>query len=67
MAKNSATSTGLMAASDEDNIPLDTDHWGLVKYESRSQGYYPIVRYRLNGLVAEAEIEVPTRFRDNHS
>jgi hypothetical protein len=61
----SATSTGLVAVADEDNIALDTDHYGLVKYESKSQGPYPIVKERLKILVREGKDKVAERFAEN--
>lgn len=51
--------------ADEDNIPLNTDHSGLVKYDSRNQGDYTIVRERLMRLVAEAKQEVAKRFAEH--
>ncbi|KAK1589962.1 ankyrin repeat-containing protein, partial [Colletotrichum navitas] len=59
---DSATSTGLVAAADEDNIPLNTDHSGLVKFDNKIQGDYPIVRERIKKLCKEAKIEVARRF-----
>ncbi|KAK1982091.1 ankyrin repeat-containing protein, partial [Colletotrichum cereale] len=59
---DSATSTGLVAAADEDNIPLNTDHSGLVKFDSKSQGDYPIIRERIKKLSEEAKVEVTRRF-----
>ncbi|KAJ9133696.1 Vegetative incompatibility protein HET-E-1 [Pleurostoma richardsiae] len=61
VTKESATSMG-RAASDQDNIPLDTDHSELVKYSSRSQAPYTIVRRRLGNLIAGAQENVPKRF-----
>ena len=58
----SATSTGLTAAPEEYNIPLNADHSGLVKYRSRGQEEYTIVKGKLNILVAEAKREVSRRF-----
>ncbi|EPS29040.1 hypothetical protein PDE_03987 [Penicillium oxalicum 114-2] len=62
VTEKSATSTGLVAVADEDNISLNTDHSGLVKYNSRNQGGYPIVRERLRRLVSQAKAEVAKRF-----
>ncbi|KAK2026075.1 ankyrin repeat-containing protein, partial [Colletotrichum zoysiae] len=59
---DSATSTGLVAAADEDNIPLNTDHSGLVKFNNKSQGDYSIVRERIKKLSREAKVEVAKRF-----
>ncbi|KAJ8108205.1 hypothetical protein OPT61_g8336 [Boeremia exigua] len=58
----SATSTGLTATADEDNIPLNKDHSGLVKYESRNDAEYIIVREKVRSLAAKAGREVPKRF-----
>ncbi|KLU88157.1 hypothetical protein MAPG_07144 [Magnaporthiopsis poae ATCC 64411] len=58
----SATSTGLIAVADEDSIPLNRDHSGLVKYESRNQGDYTVVRERITRLVHDAKLEVARRF-----
>lgn len=58
----SSTSTGLAAMAEGENIPLKTDHSGLVKYESMNQGCYPIVREKLRRLINEAKSEVANRF-----
>lgn len=65
VTRDSATSTGLTATSDEDNIALDTDHSGLVKYDSQSQGPYPIVKERLRNLIVEGITQVDKRFTDS--
>ena len=65
VTKKSATSTGLTAAADEINIPLDTDHSGLVKYESRSHEGYDVVRGRLETLVADAKRKVSRPFTES--
>lgn len=51
--------------ADEDNVSLNTDHSGLVKYKSRNQGDYTIVRERLRKLVKEANLEVAKRFAEH--
>ncbi|ERF76578.1 hypothetical protein EPUS_05851 [Endocarpon pusillum Z07020] len=66
VTQKSATSTGLTAPADENNIPLNMDHSGLVKYESRSQDEYSIVKGKLKTLVAEAKREVGRRFAKNN-
>ncbi|KAJ6102456.1 hypothetical protein N7486_004883 [Penicillium sp. IBT 16267x] len=66
VTEKSATGTGLVAVIDEDNIPLNTDHSGLVKYSSRSQGDYTIVRERLRRFVSEAKAEVAKRFAEHY-
>ncbi|KAJ5128266.1 ankyrin repeat-containing protein, partial [Penicillium atrosanguineum] len=62
VTEKSATSTGLVAMADEDNIPFNTDHSGLVKYRSRNQGDYTVVRERIRILVDEAKLKVANRF-----
>ncbi|KAL8907863.1 MAG: hypothetical protein Q9171_005688 [Xanthocarpia ochracea] len=66
VTEKSATSTGLTAIADEYNIPLNTDHSGLVKYKSRSQDDYCIVKERLKKLVAQAKGEVGKRFAEKN-
>ncbi|KPA35726.1 hypothetical protein FLAG1_11555 [Fusarium langsethiae] len=66
VTEKSASSIGLVAVAEEDKVPLNTDHSGLVKYESRSQDDYTIVRERLRRLVDEARPKVAKRF-DKHS
>ncbi|RYP39571.1 hypothetical protein DL767_002119 [Monosporascus sp. MG133] len=61
----SATSTGLTAVLDEDNIGFDADHSGLVKYDSRNRGMYPIVRERLERIISEDVSRIAKRFQDN--
>ncbi|KAK3941484.1 hypothetical protein QBC46DRAFT_430783 [Diplogelasinospora grovesii] len=63
----SATSTGLTAAADEENIPLKTDHTGLVKYQNGDQEGYTIVRNKLKKLVKEAQSHIPGRFTEDYS
>ncbi|KAH8665485.1 hypothetical protein BGZ61DRAFT_366836 [Ilyonectria robusta] len=65
VTEKSTTSTDLVAVAEEDNIALNTDHSGLVKYDSRSQGDYTIVRERLRRLVDEARLEVAKRFAEH--
>ncbi|PMB67555.1 Ankyrin repeat domain-containing protein 50 [Beauveria bassiana] len=62
VTEKSASSIGLVAVAEEDKVPLNTDHSGLVKYESRTQDNYTIVRERLGRLVDEARPEVARRF-----
>ncbi len=61
VTQRSATSTGLTAAVNEDNIPLNTDHRGLVKYDDRNQEEYHIVKGRLRTLIAEAKSKAANR------
>ena len=60
--EKSATSTGLTSTADEYNIPLNTDHSGLVKDKSRSPEEYCIVKDKLKRFVAQAKREVGKRF-----
>ncbi|KAK2038174.1 hypothetical protein LZ31DRAFT_599887 [Colletotrichum somersetense] len=52
--------------ADEDRIALAADHSGLVKYDSRNQGDYTIVRERAKILVEEATVEVAKRFAEHN-
>ncbi|KAL8294757.1 hypothetical protein RB600_000626 [Gaeumannomyces tritici] len=62
----SATSTGLVAVADEDNLPLRRDHSGLVKYESKNQGDYTVVAERIRRFVHDAKLEVARRFAEHN-
>ncbi|KAK1999116.1 hypothetical protein LX36DRAFT_633060 [Colletotrichum falcatum] len=62
VTQKSATATGLVAVADEDNIALNADHSGIVKFSSRSQGDYPTVRRRVMDCVERAKLDVPKRF-----
>nr|XP_036586253.1 ankyrin repeat-containing protein [Colletotrichum truncatum]KAF6796660.1 ankyrin repeat-containing protein [Colletotrichum truncatum] len=66
VTEKSSTATDLVAVADQDSIPLNTDHSGLVKYSSKSQGEYTIVRMRIGDCVKKAEKIVTERF-DYHS
>ncbi|KAJ4181106.1 hypothetical protein NW759_017203 [Fusarium solani] len=66
VTEKSTTSTGLVAMAEEDNIALNTDHSGLVKYDSSNQGDYTIVRERLRRLVDKAKQEVAKRFAEHN-
>ncbi|EFQ30905.1 uncharacterized protein GLRG_06049 [Colletotrichum graminicola M1.001] len=65
VTQKSATATGLVAVADEDNIALNADHSGIVKYSSRGQGDYPTVRRRLMDCVERAILDVPRRFTEH--
>ena len=65
VTEKSATSTGLTATPDENNIPFNTDHSELVKYKSSSQQEYSIVKAKLKKLVEQAKSEVGKRFTEN--
>ncbi|KAI1157435.1 hypothetical protein F5B18DRAFT_180543 [Nemania serpens] len=61
VTQKSATSTGITAVVDEDNVALDVDHSGLVKFSSRTCGSYSIVRERIR-LLATNSSRVNSRF-----
>ena len=65
VTEHSATSHGLVALSDEDNIAFDADHSQLVKFGDKNQPEYQIVVGRLQRLVSDAVQEVPRRFSPN--
>ncbi|KAL8907434.1 MAG: hypothetical protein Q9207_001404 [Kuettlingeria erythrocarpa] len=65
VTKESATSIGLTASADENNIPLNTDHSNLVKYKSRSQDEYSIVKEKIKKFVAQAKQDTQRRFMEN--
>ncbi|KAK8859532.1 Protein SERAC1 [Apiospora arundinis] len=52
VTRKSATSTGLSAVADEDIIPFDADHSGLVQFESRREDAYVVVKERIKSLVS---------------
>ena len=54
VTRKSATSTGLTAVPEEDIVPLDADHSGLVKFASRRDDAYVVVKERIKSLVAGA-------------
>ncbi|TDZ14739.1 Protein SERAC1 [Colletotrichum orbiculare MAFF 240422] len=55
VTKKSATSTGVTGVSENDVIPLEADHSGLVKFESRGQDTYLVVRERIRCFAAAAK------------
>lgn len=65
VTEKSATSIGLVTIAEEDSIPLNRDHSGLVKFKYRAQGDYPIVRQRLRRIVEGTA--VMARRSDDHS
>ena len=67
VTEKSATSAGLTAAAEEENISFNTDHSGFVNFESRSQLEYQIVKQKVKTLVASAKIEVHKRFVEDDS
>jgi hypothetical protein len=67
VTEKSATSTGITAAADEDNIGLDVDHSGLVKFSARSQEPYRIVIGRITELASHGISEISRRFADSTS
>lgn len=66
VTQKSATSTGITAVVDEDNVALDVDHSGLVKFSSRTCGSYSIVRERIR-LLATNSSRVNSRFANSTS
>ena len=52
VTKKSATNIGVTGVSDDDIIPIDADHSKLVKFESRGQDAYIIVRERIKGFIS---------------
>lgn len=54
VTKQSATSAGLSAGPEQDNLPAQLDHSSLVKYNSRGNPTYRLVRQRIQDLVSEA-------------
>ena len=64
VTEKSAISTGLTATADDDNIPFNTDHSELIKYQSSSQLEYSIVKAKLKNLVDQAKREVGKRFTE---
>ncbi|CAH0052972.1 unnamed protein product, partial [Clonostachys solani] len=65
VTEQSATSTGIVATADEDNIPMNADHSGLVKFSSRNHGEYLVVQERLRQLVEETKQKVSQRFAES--
>ncbi|KAK2055217.1 hypothetical protein LY76DRAFT_520869, partial [Colletotrichum caudatum] len=64
VTQKSATATGLVAVAEEDNIALNADHSGIVKYSSKSHGDYPTVGRRIKECVERAKLDVPERFAE---
>lgn len=61
----SATTTGATAATGQRNFPVDADHSGLVKFDSRSQDEYMIVKEELKTLATDGKALVKARFEDS--
>ena len=61
VTEKSATSTGLTATADEDNISFDKDHSGLVKYESKHDQEYRIVKEKVRSLLADGAVSIIAR------
>jgi flagellar basal body rod protein FlgB len=61
VTEKSATSTGLTATADEDNVSFDKDHSGLVKYESRYDQEYRIVKEKVRSLAESATSDISRR------
>ncbi|KAI3333095.1 hypothetical protein F4824DRAFT_491112 [Ustulina deusta] len=62
VTQESATTIGVVSAAQEDNIPLHTDHSGLVKYDSMNGQPYTIVSGRLQRIIDKARDVVAERF-----
>jgi flagellar basal body rod protein FlgB len=62
VTEKSATNTGLTATADEDNVPFDKDHSSLVKYESRYDQEYKIVKEKVRSLAESAVPDIARRF-----
>ena len=54
VTEKSATSVGITAQAKENNHSLNTNHRGLVKFESRNQDNYDIVSANLVPLIEQA-------------
>lgn len=61
VTRESATRIGLDDKF-HDQLPLDTDHSGLVKFSSRFQQFYAVVWPRIERLVEMAHTIIPERF-----
>jgi hypothetical protein len=61
VTKESATRIGLHDKY-HDQLPLDTDHSGLVKFNSRYQHPYTVVWPRIEILVEKANTVIRDRF-----
>lgn len=61
VTRESATRIGLDDKF-HDQLPLDTDHSGLVKFSSRFQHLYAVVWPRIERLVEMAHTVIPGRF-----
>ncbi|KAL8766256.1 MAG: hypothetical protein Q9194_006318 [Teloschistes cf. exilis] len=64
VTKESATSISLTIPADQINIPLNTNHSDLVKYEKRSQQEYSIVMEKIKNFVAKATQDTQKRFME---
>jgi hypothetical protein len=62
VTEESATKTGLSDRFDK-KIPLNRDHSGLVKFESRNDGDYEVVMQKIKTWTAEA----PQRVADYYT
>jgi hypothetical protein len=65
VTQKSAMSTGLTAVADKDNVSLDTDHSGLVKYESSISSIYLIMQQRLRVIIDKDVPCVARRFHNS--
>ncbi|KAI0163841.1 hypothetical protein GGR57DRAFT_497931 [Xylariaceae sp. FL1272] len=67
VTKKSATSIGITAAASEDNVPVEADHSGLVKFGSRWQGTYLTVKTRIERLATQGVQVISDRSTDRLS
>lgn len=65
VTQKSATSTGVTTPDKEVNVPLNEGHSALVKYESRSQEAYTIIKGHLRKLVKDARAKVKHSSMEN--
>lgn len=65
VTEQSATNTGMVATADEDKIPINADHSGIVKFSSRNDVGYFVVQERLRQLVEETKQQVSQRFAES--
>ncbi|TDZ35774.1 Protein SERAC1 [Colletotrichum spinosum] len=68
VTKKSATSTGVTGVSENDVIPLEADHSGLVKFESRGQDTYLVMMQKtVEALSGTAPVGGPSYVKKDPS
>ena len=55
VSKKSATTVGSVVIGNGDNIPMNLDHSDLVKFRTRDDPYYDVVRERISRLAKAAQ------------